>query len=252
MWYDQAMKLYSFVKSASHKTGRRLGTFLGSALLVAATASCGSLGITEMNVTLGTQTATYDTMNKQEFSIPTVPCPLIDCTSVIRMLGIIDNRIVPICEMPSGTCAADLNITIIYIQNVAEDPAFKTGIAQSSADAVRDVTLNYSVESKLNLDIQKVDVYIGPNGIMSKNDPGVVPIGSIGPIKAMSTLESGMMPLIIPDGSPAHAQIVKNIMNPAEPFNFLFYATTRIGAGNKLPTGALTVKTTPSIRFLKR
>jgi hypothetical protein len=224
-------------------------------LLLCGLAAAGTgCGVTEMHISLAEQKYTYDTMNTQSITLPPVPC-FLNCTNLLRMAGIIDNRVQASCDTATNQCVADLSLTIVYIVNVAEDPAFKLGIAQSSADAVRDVTINYSVISQTNFDIDNVEVYIGPDGIMSKDATGVVPIGTIGPFAYGTTVKSGEggpVPLFIPDGSPAHAQVVYNIKNPQVPFNFLLFLKVRLKPGQELPKGTLEVRMSPSVRLLNR
>lgn len=218
------------------------------------TATAASCGVTEQNIDLAEQKFSYDTMNTQNIVLPAVPC-FIGCDNILRATGIIDNRVKALCDDTTSQCVADLSLTIVYIVNVSEDPAFKLGIAQSSADAVREVTLNYGIISNTNFSIDKVDVYIGPNGIMSKDDAGVVPIGTIGPFPAGKTVrsgEDGPPPLVVQDLSPAHAQIVHNIKNPQDPFNFLMLAKIRLRSGQELPKGTLNVSMTPRVRLLNR
>jgi hypothetical protein len=234
--------------------GRRraaLGTLGALALL---STSC---GITEMNIPLAEQKFTYDLMNSFPFPIPKQVCPkppsTMTCQSIFTsMTGIIDNRVKASCDTATDQCVVDLSLIIVYIINVAEDPAFTTGFAQGQADAVRDVTLNYTITNNGNFNIDKIDVYIGPNGIMSKSDAGVVPMESLGPIPANGLLTQNQQPMIIVDGTPAHAQVIENIKNPAIPFNFLMTSTVRFKGGDPLPTGSVVVQLQPVVKLLKR
>lgn len=216
-----------------------------------------SCGVTEMNISLAEQKFTYDLMNSFPFPIPRQACPkppsTQTCQSIfMSMTGIIDNRVKASCDTSTDQCVVDLSLIIVYIINVAEDPAFVTGFAQNQADAVRDVTLNYMITNNGNFNIDKIDVYIGPNGIMSKSDPGVVPMGQLGPITAGGLLTHNQQPMVIVDGSPAHAQVIENIKNPQIPFNFLMSSTVRFKGGDPLPTGSVVVTLQPVVKLLKR
>ena len=231
---------------------RRVALGLSALAALAGATSC---GITEMNITLGEQMYTYDLMNSFPLPIPRITCPAPpkDCQTVFRqMTGIIDNRVQATCDTGTNQCVADLALTIIYIVNVAQDPAFTTGFAQGNADNVRDVTINYTITNNANFNIDKIDVYIGPNGIMSKTDAGVQQMGSLGPIIAGGLLTQNQQPMVIADDTPAHDQVVDNILHPENPFNFLMQSTVRFKGGDPLPTGQIVVSLTPVVKLLRR
>jgi hypothetical protein len=243
------------LRRLSPRVLRRLGlvcTLLGALTLLG---SC--LGVTEMNISLGEQKFTYDLMNSFAIPIPQQTCPkppdMRTCQSIFyAMTGIIDNRIKASCDTMTDRCVVDLSLTIVYIINVAEDPAFKTGFAQSNVDAVRDVTMQYNITNNANFNIDKIDVYIGPNGIMSRDAPGIQTIGAIGPIPASGLLTHNQQPLVIVDGTPAHAQVLENINNPSIPFNFLMQGTVRFKGGDPLPVGSILVTIQPVVKLLQR
>jgi hypothetical protein len=255
------MNIQKIVSLSTRLLGKHRGR-LARALEVVAMAGLFSLlstgcGITEMNIPLAEQKFTYDIMNTFPFRIPNTPCPkppsTKTCQSILySMTGIIDNRVQATCDTPTDLCVVDLDLIIVYIINVAEDPAFQTGIAQNNADAVRDVTLNYTVNNNGNFDIGTIDVFIGPNGIMSNKDAGVQPIGAIGPIPSNGVLTQNQQPLVIVDGTPAHAQVIENVKNPAIPFNFLMTSTIRFQGGDTLPIGSIVVALQPVVKLLRR
>jgi hypothetical protein len=223
-----------------------LGLFGGLAV------SGGGCGLTEMNIGLAQQQFTYDLSMTPQFNLPSVACQSAStCQQLLQEAGIIDTRVTGICDMSTSLCAADVNLTIIYIYNVATDPAFETGIAQSDASAVRTMTLNYTINNNTNFNINNIAVYIGPNGIMSSTAPGVEPIGNIGPVPSNGILTQNQQPLVIMDGTPAHDQVVMNIENPQDPFNFLMVSTIEIPAGAPVPHGQVLVQVQPVVELLK-
>jgi hypothetical protein len=168
------------------------------------------------------------------------------------MTGILDSRVAPLCDQTSHLCELDLTLTIVATINVATDPAFTSGFAQGNADSVRDVNLQYTISDNANFDISKVDVYNGPNGIVSPTDAGVSYIGTIGPVAAGGALTDKQQPLVIVDGSPAHDQVIDNIRNPQSPFTFLMVALVRGTAGDPFPRGTLDIRTQPVVKLLNR
>ena len=224
----------------------------GGLLLWAAAAGC---GVTEQQLDLAQQTFTYDlnfNLTLPNNVIPTVPCPLLDCASLLKAAGVIDNRIAPLCDSSVGSCAADVNLTILYILNIAEDPAFKLGIAQRNADSMRDVKMYYGMTNSSNLDIDKIDVHLAPKGVYSRDAVGVAQIGSLGPIAKTSELPDKANFLLITDGSPAHTQIVANVKTPEVPINVLMFVKTRMKAGAPVPAGKIEVRLFPQVTLLDR
>src|SRR5688572_30077136 len=124
------MDIQKFVKLSTRliRNYRRLASLVGLVgLLGLLGAGC---GITEMNIPLAEQKFTYDLMNSIPFPIPQKTCPqppepYSSCQDYfMRMTGIIDNRVKASCDMPTNQCVIDLSLIIVYIINVAEDPAF--------------------------------------------------------------------------------------------------------------------------------
>ena len=227
---------------------------LALSLGLLASGSCGSLGTTEMNIGLAEQNITYDLMNSLPLPIPVISCTTdAPCTYLVRnTLGIIDNRITPKCDMAVKQCTADVFVGVVVIIDFSKDAAFTTGIAQSSADAVRDMTLNYSLINNTNFQIDKLDIYVGPDRILSSSDPRAVYLDFIGPIPKGGTYTQEQKPLVIVDQTPPHAVTVEAIRNPAVPLNILVQSFIHLKAGDPLPAGNFTLKLAPTVRLLKR
>lgn len=232
----------------------RAASLLALALAGATATSCGTLGTTEMNISLAEQNVTFDLMNSFALPIPTYSCTTdAQCVYLVRnTLGLIDNRITPKCDMTLKQCVADVYVGVLVIIDFSMDTAFTTGIAQSSADAVREMTINYSLTNNTNLQIDKLDIYVGPDRLTSTADPRAVYLDWIGPIPKGGTFTQEQKPLVIPDETPGHAVVVEAIRNPAVPLNFLVQSYVHLKPGDSLPTGTLILKLAPVVRLLKR
>ncbi len=216
--------------------------------------SCGTLGTTEMNIGLAEQNVTFDLMNSFALPIPTYPCTTdAQCVYLVRnQLGLIDNRITPKCDMTLKQCVADVYVGVLVIIDFSMDTAFTTGIAQSSADAVREMTINYSLTNNTNLQIDKLEIFVGPDRLVNAADPRAIYLDWIGPIPRGGTFTQEQKSLVIPDETPAHAVVVEAIRNPAVPLNFLVQSYVHLKPGDALPTGNLVLKLAPVVRLLKR
>lgn len=232
--------------------GWRAAGGLVLALLSGATASCGTLGTTEMNIGLAEQNVTFDLMNSFPFPIPSYSCTTdSQCVYLVRsQLGLIDPRVTPKCDMTVKQCVADVYVGVLVIIDFSMDTAFTTGIAQSSADAVREMTINYSLTNNTNLQIDKLDIFVGPDRLVNAADPRAIYLDWIGPIGRGETFTQDQKPLVIPDETPAHAVVVEAIRNPTVPLNFLVQSSVHLKPGDSLPTGNLVLK--PVVRLLKR
>lgn len=234
------------------KTLRRAALGLAAATALYAAAGCGT---TEQEQSLAKQTLKYDLNLNLPMTVPAIPCGFINCATLPTMLGLgINQGITGFCDQTQTPplCAADLKLSILYILDFQNDPAFQLGIAQGQADIMRDVTFNYGVASTLNIDISKIDAYVGPNGIRSLNDPGIVYIGQVGAIARMSSNpEAGS--ILIPDNTPAHSVVVQSIRHPENPFNVFLVANMRYISGQPVPNkGSIEVQLNPVVKLLQR
>lgn len=215
---------------------------------------CGTLGTTEMNVNLAEQTINYDLMNSFPLTIPPIQCPNdAPCIDLVRnTLRIIDGRVTPKCDLTKMQCVADVFVGVVVIIDFSQDMAFTSGLAQSSADAVRDMTLNYAFTNNTNFQIDKLDIYVGPDRLVNSRDPRAVYLDWIGPIPKGAVYTQEQKPLVIVDQTPPHAVMVEAIRNPAVPLNFLVQSYVHLKAGDQVPAGGFSLKLTPQVRFLKR
>lgn len=242
------MQIKNIVRLSSRIYTALLG-LCGALLLTAASAGC---GVTEMNITLAEQSFTYDLSMTPAYPIPPLSCTSdTQCQQKLTQAGIVDNRFKAVCD-PTMFCGANLVISLVYIQDLVNDPAFTSGFAQNSADSVRDMILNYSITNNANFTIDKIDVFVGPSGIMHSTDPGVIQVGSVGPVPAGGVLTDNQQQLVIKDGTPAHDQVVAGIKTPDKPFNFLMNSTVHFKAGDPLPHGTIIVWTQPVVTLLNR
>ena len=244
--------IHAYFSSLKQKLHRlTAGLALGSLFAVAA-AGCGA---TPQDQKLGQQTFTYTippTGLPSGFSLPPIACADVStCYSFLRAANINLPGLTPVCD--ANYCAADLKLTILYVIDAVNDPAFTLGIAQSEADKFRDVKMTYGITSTINLAINQIDVYVGKDGLRSPSDPNSIYLGTVGPVAAMGVVPDGQNYLLIEDGTPAHTQFVNYAKHPENKFNVLMVATTpRLKAGDPIPAGGIEVRMVPIVTLLNR
>ena len=229
------------------------------ALISAAATGCGS--VTEQELTLGEQTLHYDL--KLNLSIPMayqgvkVACSNvfgIQCSSLPGLLGLTSTyQVTGLCDDKTNLCAGDIKLLVLFVVDFSKDPAFTSGFAQSNADNMRDVQLFYTASSSVDIDITKIDTYIGPDGIRSTTDPRAIYIAQVGPLARKGTITDNGNPIPVPDGSPAHDVFINAVRDPSKPLNVLMAVTARYISGDPVPAaGAIDVKLKPVVKMLKR
>lgn len=247
------------IETLSSVKRRVLQLACAAALLGAASAGCGS--VTEQEMTLAEQTLHYDL--KLNLNIPMtyqglkVTCQNlfgIQCSQLPGLLGLTSTyQVTGLCDDKTMLCAGDIKQLILFVIDFSKDPAFTTGFAQSNADNMRDVNLFYTASNGVDIDITKIDAYIGPDGIRSTTDPNAIYIGSVGPLPRKSTITDNGNPIPVPDGSPAHGVFINAVRDPAKPLNVLLSVTARYVSGDPVPAaGAIDVKLTPRVKMLKK
>jgi hypothetical protein len=218
------------------------GLFAGLALWAAAT----GCGVTPQDQTLGTQTFDYTippTSAPPGFPLPSLTCTTTtDCTNALKLSGLLVPGLSPVCD--NGICAGDVKITILYIIDDVNDPAFTLGIAQGEADKMRDVKMTYGLTSTVNIAINSLDVYVGPDGLRAPADPNSIYLGTIGPIPAMGSFPDGANYLLIQDGTPAHTQFVN--------YAIMVATLPRLHPGNPIPAGSIEIRMVPIVTLLDR
>jgi hypothetical protein len=132
------------------------------------------------------------------------------------------------------------------------DPAFTSGLAPNP-DWYRDIKLRYGITSTVNVDIQKIDVYLGPNTTTSPTSPNVYQLGTVGPVpKNSMSVPDDAHTLLIEDGTPAHDEYISFIKNYTTPFRVLMVVSTHLKSGDPIPTGTIDVALVPTVTVLKR
>ncbi|MCS6915556.1 MAG: hypothetical protein NZ890_20280 [Myxococcota bacterium] len=204
---------------------------------------------TETEVRLATQVVRQD-FGSTMGTLPVVPCnaQLNPCNA----LPVPDSRLKVTCDLSRMQCIGDLSVVVLYTLDLSQDAAFRAGLAQQSADSVRTIILSYGLSNTLTFSIPETEVHVGPKDIRTPRDPGVVPVGRIGPFAAGKDVPDESLQLVIDDGSPAHAFLVDRIANPERPFSFLLATTVPFRGGDPIPAGRLEVRLTPIVRLLKR
>lgn len=219
---------------------------------------CGS--VTEQELTLAEQTLHYDM--KVNLTIPPqynqkIPCNNvygIQCSALPALLGLTSTyQAVGLCDEKTNLCVGDLKQLILFVVDFSKDSAFTTGFAQSNADNMRDVNLYYTATSGVDIDITRIDAYIGPDGIRSTTDSRAVYLGVVGPLPRKGTISDNGNPLPVADGSPAHAIFIDAVRDPSKPLNILLSVTARYVSGDPIPApGPIDVKLKPIVKMLSR
>jgi len=247
------------IETLSSAKRRFLSLACAAALLGAATGGCGS--VTEQELTLAEQTLHYDL--KLNINIPMtyqglkISCQNlfgIQCSALPGVLGLTSSyQVTGLCDDKTMLCAGDIKQLILFVVDFSKDPAFTTGFAQSNADNMRDVNLFYTASNGVDIDITKIDAYIGPDGIRSTTDPRAIYIGSVGPLPRKGSITDNGSPIPVPDGSPAHDVFINAVRDPSKPLNVLLSVTARYISGDPVPAaGAIDVKLTPRVKMLKK
>lgn len=247
------------IETLSSVKRRFLSLACAAALLGAATGGCGS--VTEQELTLAEQTLHYDL--KLNINIPMtyqglkISCQNlfgIQCSALPGVLGLTSSyQVTGLCDDKTMLCAGDIKQLILFVVDFSKDPAFTTGFAQSNADNMRDVNLFYTASNGVDIDITKIDAYIGPDGIRSTTDPRAIYIGSVGPLPRKGSITDNGSPIPVPDGSPAHDVFINAVRDPSKPLNVLLSVTARYISGDPVPAaGAIDVKLTPRVKMLKK
>ena len=119
---------------------------------------------------------------------------------------------------------------------------------------MRDVNLFYTASNGVDIDITKIDAYIGPDGIRSTTDPRAIYIGSVGPLPRKGSITDNGSPIPVPDGSPARCVHKRRARSVERPLNVLLSVTAaRYISGDPVPAaGAIDVKLTPRVKMLKK
>lgn len=212
-------------------------------------AGCGlvSSDIFDVDVHLQTQPFSHDFGNAMG-KVPPVPCSAMMNTCQLVKDALNDSRVAALCD---GTmCYAQADVTLPSPDiDLSKEKEFQSKVAQKAVQAVRTIDLGYRVVvNTLSFDIPAIDVYVGPSGAMLKTDPGVLPIGTIGPIgKGQRTPDNVLSHLKVADGSKARDYLVGKVMMPKPPFVFLLAASPRLKAGDSLPAGNIEIDVLPTV-----
>jgi hypothetical protein len=149
------------------------------------------------------------------------------------------------CDATTDRCFVQANARVPYSVDVFQDDAFASKVASHTVEFVRVADIAYTVPMNgLTFDVPQIDIYVGPPGITSETDPGVVPVGSTPALAAGALLTDGH--LTVDDASPARATIESGIRNE-QPLTFLIVLAPQIEAGATVPAGTLEVHVSPQL-----
>jgi hypothetical protein len=224
-----------------------------SAALLLTSPAC-STDIFDVTVNLTSQTYQMD-FGTATGTIPTLTCkagmPSLcepqQRATVTTMPGPANVTIAPGCDATTNRCFVAATARLTYEVDVLQDSGFVTAVERHSAWVVKSVSLTYAVPTNtLTFDIPKIDVYVGPPGTTSENDPGVAFVDSTMPVAAGTTFVDEPRQLTVAEGSPARDLIV-NSVEAKQTLVFVVVATPRIEAGAPVPAGQLQLDIYPRL-----
>lgn len=148
------------------------------------------------------------------------------------------------CDSATGRCYAQANAQVAQSVDVQLDGGFAGKLEGRLVTFVRKIDIRYKVAANsLTFDVPTIDVYVGPAGVTSASDAGVVPAGSLVPVAAGATPNGH---LAIHDGSPPH-HIIENAVRGKQAFVFVLVLSPRIDSGSPIPGGAIEVDLSPKL-----
>lgn len=151
------------------------------------------------------------------------------------------------CDAATDRCFAEATARITAMVDVLQDSGFVTAVERRSAWVVKSVSLAYTVPTNtLTFDVPKIDVYVGPPGTTTENDPGVAFVDSTMPLPAGTTLVDPPGQLTVAPGSAARDLIVSSV-EAKRTLVFVVVAQPRIEAGAPVPAGMLVLDVQPSL-----
>jgi hypothetical protein len=151
------------------------------------------------------------------------------------------------CDPSTDRCFVSGTARLTAQVDVLQDNDFVTKVERHSAWVVKSVTLAYTVPTNtLTFDVPSIDVYVGPPGTTTENDPDVAHVDSTTPIPAGTTFVDEPRQLTVAAGSPARDLIVSSVESKRT-IVFVVVAKPRIEAGAPVPAGSLELDVYPSL-----
>jgi hypothetical protein len=231
----------------------RAPLFVTSAAVLLGGFAC-STDIFDVTVNLAAQTYTMD-FGTATGTIPTLTCapgmPSVcqaeSRAAVTATTGPGNVTIDFGCDPTTQRCFAEGTARQTVQVDVLQDPGFVTSVERHSAWVVKSVTLAYTVPTNtLTFEVPKIDVYVGPPGTTTENDPGVAFVDSTMPLPAGTTIVDPPGQLNVAAGSAARDLIVNSVQSK-QTLVFVVVATPRIEAGAPVPAGTLQLDVTPTL-----
>lgn len=143
-------------------------------------------------------------------------------------------------------CVIEAPFNLAYPLTLSEDGAFQSGVGQKAVQAVRTIKLDYQVDNRATFALPELEVYVGPAGVMSKNDTSIALIGRV-PATPAAKSQTGA--LEVKDGTDARSKLIYAVQKPKTPLTFLVSGTLQLRSGKPqpAPAGEVEVKVTPSL-----
>jgi hypothetical protein len=221
------------------------------ALLAAVSALGCSEDIWDVGVQLAPEMFTVD-LGSAAATIPTVTCDPQNPTvcggsQVVEFTGGSGEATIDLgCDAGTALCFAQVDARGMYTVDVLQDDGFTSAVGRKAVSVVRTVDVAVTIPvNTMTFDIPEIDLFVGPPGTAQPTDPGVVPVDTLQPIAAGTTIATGdARHLTVADGSQAHDLIASSIETKT-PFVFLLTLAPRLESGTALPAGMLEVVAEP-------
>jgi hypothetical protein len=235
----------------TNKNRRRLLRGLVAGLVLGA--ATGGCGLIDIPITLQTQSYKANFGNASG-TVTAVPCTMMTdpCTAAANQVAASAAQsgatITGRCDTATSTCTAQVDATVAYPVNLAQDAGFNDGVAGKVVTVVKSISLGYGIPmNSVTIDIPQLDLYIAPQGVTKIPDSRAIFVDKIPAIARRQTRPEGSGTITIDTNSPAGAIFVDSIKNPSKPFTLLVNTKPTVKANDPLPAGQITITVTPKI-----
>ncbi len=144
------------------------------------------------------------------------------------------------CE--GGVCVLEFPINASQTIDLKMQVPSLSSLSGQTLATISISQVTYTIDSKMNVDLPPVDVFIGPASAMSSTDPGTQKFGSI-PSSPANMKTTGNMTLD-QNGGAVFSQYASAFSTP---FNFIAHATMIVAPGTPVPSGQVNVTVTGKV-----
>ena len=148
------------------------------------------------------------------------------------------------CNAESGQC--ELEATYRDIQEIDLRDQVSSKLEKFVLDRVSVTSLQYSIrENSLNIDIPRIDIYVGPATMRTEEDEGAVKLFTIPRVPAGESIESVSVDSF-PEGKTAFEVFARDYETP---FSMLVTIQYMTEAGETMPKGSAKIAVQPCLLF---